>query len=108
MQSREEEVLDLLKTSEGQGAFLEWIGNPMTQKMLGAARDRARPRVSISETSDMSLGRSIGAHDILDFLGLPTSGADIDQRRAALMPSYGSESILAAGRLPPQKYQKPE
>ena len=94
MITSEKRVQEMLSSAEGQQKFLDWIGDEFTQLLLSAARERARPWVANGESSDLSLGRSIGAHDILDFLAYPLSGQEKSRKLDDLMPLYGSEEIL--------------
>lgn len=102
-------VRDLLSTSDGQRQFIEWLSLPLTQELLAAGRELARPRRPSGdngETTDFTLGRSLGAFEILDFLASPVCTREEDAGLPKLTPSYGSEEILAkqaAGEFDPAR-----
>ena len=65
-------VHDLLASETGRQTFLEWLEHPVTQLMLGAARERAKPKSPYPPvTAEFRLGESKGAFDIIDFLSSP-------------------------------------
>ena len=95
MTNSQTRVEELLATPEGQRGFLEWLGSDLTQLLIAASRERARPYVSAQESSDLSLGRSIGANEVLDYMILPMGRHEKDTQLNKLKPTYGSEKILA-------------
>lgn len=87
-----DKVREFLASEGGMTSFLEWLGNPVTQLLLAAARERARPRAPYPPfTADYRLGETKGAFDIIDFISSPAIGPDKDEP-PALYPTYsGSE-----------------
>lgn len=83
------ELDQFLSSKEGQEAYLAWIGSPLTQKVLSAARELARPRYASAQDCTIAYGESIGAHTIIDFLTNPL-GRAADRMQGIMPPArYG-------------------
>jgi len=67
----------------------------MTQLMLGAAREMARPRGVKADGAEalMEVGATIRANELVDFLTLPGSGLR-QLREHTPEPTYGAQEIL--------------
>lgn len=94
MKTSEQDVQELLTTAEGQTKFLNWIGDPITQLMLRAGQERARPCRREGESADYALGRSEGAFGLVDFLQNPTNYRTESRKTGALKATYGADEIL--------------
>lgn len=69
------ELNAFLSSKEGQEAYLLWIANPITQRVIAAGREIARPRFASSQDCAIAYGESIGANTVLDFLVNPRGRA---------------------------------
>ena len=67
------DVQDMLSNAEGQEQVIEWLKNPVTLKLITAARVIAKPQAPSQElkSSDYLLGESCGANKIIDFFVRP-------------------------------------
>ncbi len=86
-----------LKSVEGQKTLVEWITNPFTQLVLAAGRELSRPVrpfVTDPHTIAMSLGETVGANTLLDFLMNPAAHPAQRQRGETLQADYGARRIL--------------
>jgi len=96
-----DEVRKMLSSAEGQKAFVEWSANPVTQRLVAAAKEFAKPvcrltpGVSMAEASIAALYKSLGAYDILDFFAAPNRFTEKKLESASPKPTYGAEKILA-------------
>lgn len=96
----QDRVAELLSSAEGQATFLEWTQNELTQLLLLAARELARPRPVIAASPDASTslyehGASVRANEILDYLSSPRSGPRVGAGAVnGPVPDYGSRAIL--------------
>ena len=94
-------VKELLSTTEGQEKFIEWLGDEVTQLMLDAAREMARPLPpragQIEATQSLfEYGGSVRSHEILDYLANPVAQTSLsgDGKPRGLDPDYGASAIL--------------
>jgi len=88
-----ERVAELFKTARGTETFLQWASNDLTQLMLGAARELARPGIPASSDAGaigLALGKVLGASEIVDYLSSPFRAP----QDSALVPHYGYEDIM--------------
>lgn len=99
IKSYRESVGELLSSAEGQRKYLEWIRNDVTQLLLQAARELARPEPLFSPDASAALyqhGVSVGANTVIDFLASPESGLRTVASARPVLPEadYGSRGIL--------------
>ena len=88
------ELKDFLNTTAGEKAYLDWMGHPVTQKVLLAARELARPRPPLTDSDcKVAYGESIGAHNIIDFITNPVGRAADKIRGSLPAPRYGAPDI---------------
>ena len=87
----------MMVTKEGQAAALDWLGSPFTQDILAAAREMARPhRPRVTEPCEiaMTVGETIGANSVLDFLSNPHLASKMRATGTGMPhPSYGARDI---------------
>ena len=88
-----ERVAELLSTPGGQDNFLKWAGSEITQLMLGAAKELARPQApptTDSGTVAITLGKTLGATAVIEYLITPFRL----QVEDLVASGYGVEEIL--------------
>ena len=88
-----EKVAELFTTATGTEAFLRWAADDVTQRMLGAARELARPCVPSSADAGaigLALGKVLGATEVVEYLASPFRAS----REPEIVPSYGATEIL--------------
>ena len=98
----QQELKDMLMTSEGQAVFMAWLGSPMTQLQIRAARERAAPfGLQSGEDAVMAayrLGVSVGGNQQIDAMTMPVSAKSrLGTEVPPLVPTYGAEAILREG-----------
>jgi len=82
------ELHAFLGSKEGQDAYLAWIASPVTQQVIAACRELARPRYAVTDYA-VAYGESIGAHNLLDFMANPI-GRAADRMQGTMPPArYG-------------------
>lgn len=84
------ELQGLLATEDGQKAYIDWISHPVTQKVIAAGRELARPKpLGLEADCHVAYGESMGANNLLDFIASPV-GANANKMRGVLPPAtYG-------------------
>lgn len=81
-----------IETQPGQAAYLAWIGDPYTQRVLLACREISRPRPVIpGENTDIAYGRLLGMNEILDVLVSPIGQAANKLRGEMPKATYGAK-----------------
>jgi hypothetical protein len=88
------ELTGMLSKAEGQKAYLEWIAHPVTQKVIAASRELARPRIPRSpDEIGITLGESLGKNDLLDFMISPTGATSGKMRGELPQVRYGVKPV---------------
>ena len=92
-------VQELLKTADGQKAFLEWIKSPVTQKMVAAAREMCQPIPAQPDlTAEYLLGLTVGGNRVLDFFTAPNAAFVAAETGGRMpQPTYGQKQIIERG-----------
>lgn len=86
------EVQDMFNSAGGQKEFLDWFHNPVTRRLLMAARIIAKPKpLGAGVSSDYLLGETCGANNIIDFFIGPQNY--VPRAPAKLKPLYGAPEI---------------
>ena len=98
----QQELRELLTTSEGQAALMAWLGSTMTQLQIRAARERAAPfGLQPGEDAVMAayrLGVSVGGNQQIDAMTMPVSARSrLGTEVHPLVPTYGADVILKEG-----------
>lgn len=88
-------VREFLVSSDGQRKFLEWLDNPVTQMLLAASRERARPMPS-DQGAKYALGLTVGANSVVDYLESPVGSPGVSPL-SGLVPDYGARELLKKG-----------
>jgi len=99
MTNGEAEILELLKTAEGQRQYVEWMSAPVAQVLFRAARERARPVMvstgaTLAEDAIASLNLSIGANRTLDYLQAPVTSAGKTTGTPLGPGTYGAKKLI--------------
>jgi hypothetical protein len=84
---------ELNASAEGRAQYLAWLGDPVTQLLIGAIRQMGRPLepgVVSAESVFMALGKSLGFNGAADLMENP--GAHDVQVGEPLVASYGAEA----------------
>lgn len=93
-----ERVQKMLSTDDGRTKFLEWLSNEVTQAMIAAARELARPKPPATPVDASSIlfshGACVGANDIVDFISSPLVAVGTGERLREPIPDYGSRKIM--------------
>ena len=88
------EIQDMMSGADGQKEFIDWLANPVTRKLIMAARNMAKPRaLDTGVTAEYLLGESIGANKIIDFMISPSAYVP-RAPQAPMKPQYGAKGIL--------------
>jgi len=92
-------LANLLKSTDGQKAYLAWATNDITRLVLDAAREMARPHAVPTPIDPYAVivahGRSVGANEIIDFISSPGNYVSpTGNKPRELVPDYGSHKLL--------------
>lgn len=89
---------NMLKTKEGGKLFLDWFSNEMTQTIIGAARERAKPKSPTRPIDSASVlfehGFCVGANSIVDFMSSPLGAKDDSEGSREPIPDYGASHLM--------------
>ena len=99
MKGSEQTIAQLLSSTDGQKAFLDWLSSPITQALLDSAGDRVKPLDAPTITAEQGLyqlGIIVGGERVLSYLRNPLYEMELREsvRKLKDLPTYGSDKIL--------------
>ena len=81
-----------MESVEGQKAYLTWVGDPYTQRVIMACREISRPVPPLpGENTDIAYGELLGMNKILDILVSPIGQAANKLRGEMPKATYGAK-----------------